>query len=61
MQSGISGLKIYNLNPILRLLNKTRDSKSTSFMNFRKVNNITGWAVFLVALATYMLTREATR
>ena len=28
-------------------------------MNFRKVNNITGWAVFLAALATYMLTREA--
>ncbi|RYY58075.1 MAG: MFS transporter [Chitinophagaceae bacterium] len=28
-------------------------------MNFKKVNNITGWAVFLVALATYMLTREA--
>ncbi|MEI9947169.1 MAG: DUF2723 domain-containing protein [Chitinophagaceae bacterium] len=28
-------------------------------MNFRKVNNLTGWAVFLVALATYTLTREA--
>ena len=28
-------------------------------MNFRKVNNATGWAVFLIALATYMLTREA--
>jgi hypothetical protein len=28
-------------------------------MNFRKVNNITGWAVFLIALATYMFTREA--
>ncbi|HKZ65632.1 MAG TPA: DUF2723 domain-containing protein, partial [Chitinophagaceae bacterium] len=28
-------------------------------MNFRKVNNLTGWAVFLAALATYMLTREA--
>src|SRR5690606_23297980 len=28
-------------------------------MSFRKVNNLTGWAVFLVALATYMLTREA--
>ncbi len=28
-------------------------------MNFRKVNNLTGWAVFLVALATYVLTREA--
>jgi hypothetical protein len=28
-------------------------------MNFRKVNNITGFAVFLVALATYMMTREA--
>jgi hypothetical protein len=28
-------------------------------MNFKKVNNITGWVVFLVALATYMLTREA--
>lgn len=28
-------------------------------MNFKKVNNITGWAVFLVALLTSMLTREA--
>ena len=28
-------------------------------MNFRKVNNLTGWAVFLAALATYILTREA--
>jgi Protein of unknown function (DUF2723) len=28
-------------------------------MNFRKVNNITGWLVFLVALATYFFTREA--
>ncbi|MCR6719019.1 MAG: DUF2723 domain-containing protein [Chitinophagaceae bacterium] len=28
-------------------------------MNFKKVNNLTGWAVFLVSLATYMLTREA--
>lgn len=28
-------------------------------MNFRKVNNITGWLIFLVALATYFLTREA--
>ena len=28
-------------------------------MNFKKVNNITGWAVFLIALATYFLTREA--
>ena len=28
-------------------------------MNFKKVNNLTGWAVFLVALATYVLTREA--
>jgi hypothetical protein len=28
-------------------------------MNFRKVNNLTGWAVFLIAMATYMLTREA--
>jgi Protein of unknown function (DUF2723) len=28
-------------------------------MNFRKINNLTGWAVFLVAMATYMLTREA--
>jgi hypothetical protein len=30
------------------------------FMNFRKVNNITGWVVLLIALATYTLTREAT-
>ncbi len=28
-------------------------------MNFRKVNNITGWAVFFIAFATYFLTREA--
>ncbi|HUM66857.1 MAG TPA: DUF2723 domain-containing protein, partial [Chitinophagaceae bacterium] len=28
-------------------------------MNFKKVNNLTGWAVFLAALATYVLTREA--
>ena len=29
-------------------------------MNFRKVNNITGWIVFLIAAGTYTLTREAT-
>ncbi|MBI1344228.1 MAG: DUF2723 domain-containing protein [Terrimonas sp.] len=29
-------------------------------MNFRKVNNITGWVVFLIAAVTYTLTREAT-
>ncbi len=28
-------------------------------MNFRKVNNGTGWAVFLIALLTYVFTREA--
>ena len=28
-------------------------------MNFRKVNNITGWVVFLIAATTYILTREA--
>jgi len=28
-------------------------------MNFKKVNNITGWAVFFIALAVYFLTREA--
>jgi hypothetical protein len=28
-------------------------------MNFRKVNNLTGWAVFFIALATYFFTREA--
>ncbi|MGN7785552.1 DUF2723 domain-containing protein [Niabella sp. 22666] len=28
-------------------------------MNFKKVNNITGWLVFLVATLTYTLTREA--
>jgi hypothetical protein len=28
-------------------------------MNFKKVNNITGWIVFLIALATYFFTREA--
>jgi Protein O-mannosyl-transferase TMEM260-like len=29
-------------------------------MNFRKVNNITGWIILLIATATYTLTREAT-
>ncbi|MBC7872361.1 MAG: DUF2723 domain-containing protein, partial [Ferruginibacter sp.] len=28
-------------------------------MNFRKVNNITGWAIFFLALIVYFLTREA--
>lgn len=28
-------------------------------MNFRKQNNWTGWIVFFIALATYVLTREA--
>jgi len=28
-------------------------------MSFRRINNITGWLVFLVAFATYFLTREA--
>lgn len=28
-------------------------------MNFKKVNNWTGWVVFLIALVTYVLTREA--
>ena len=28
-------------------------------MNFRKVNNITGWAVFFIAFVTYFVTREA--
>jgi hypothetical protein len=28
-------------------------------MNFRRTNNITGWLVFLIAFATYFLTREA--
>ncbi|MGA1379307.1 MAG: DUF2723 domain-containing protein [Chitinophagaceae bacterium] len=28
-------------------------------MNFRKQNNWTGWVIFLIALATYVLTREA--
>src|SRR6185295_12933578 len=28
-------------------------------MSFRKFNNLTGWAVFFVAFATYFLTREA--
>jgi len=29
-------------------------------MNFRKANNISGWVVFLIAAATYTITREAT-
>ena len=28
-------------------------------MHFRKINNITGWAVFFIAFLTYFLTREA--
>lgn len=28
-------------------------------MTFRKANNVTGWTVFLLALASYVLTREA--
>ncbi len=28
-------------------------------MNFKKVNNITGWLVFAIATLTYTLTREA--
>ena len=28
-------------------------------MSFKKVNNITGWVVFFIAMATYFLTREA--
>jgi hypothetical protein len=28
-------------------------------MNFKKVNNLTGWAVFAIAFFTYFLTREA--
>lgn len=38
---------------------ETTGVKSTFYMNFRKVNNITGWAVFLIAFLTYFLTREA--
>ncbi len=29
-------------------------------MNFRKVNNITGWAIGIIACTTYFLTKEAT-
>ena len=29
-------------------------------MNFRKVNNITGWIILVIACGTYILTREAT-
>ncbi len=28
-------------------------------MNFRRINNLTGWIVFAIALLTYMFTREA--
>jgi hypothetical protein len=28
-------------------------------MNFRKTNNITGWAVFAIAFLVYFFTREA--
>lgn len=30
-----------------------------AFMNFKKVNNITGWVIFILAFLTYYLTREA--
>ena len=29
-------------------------------MNFRKINNITGWVVFAIASLVYILTAEAT-
>ena len=29
-------------------------------MNFKRINNITGWAVFFIACAVYMMTMEAT-
>src|SRR3978361_1059581 len=29
-------------------------------MNFRKINNITGWAICLIACTVYLLTMEAT-
>jgi hypothetical protein len=29
------------------------------FMSFKRINNITGWAVFAIAFLTYFLTREA--
>ena len=48
-----NGLKICILNTIFAL------AKNQPFMNFRKVNNITGLAVFLIACITYFLTREA--
>ena len=28
-------------------------------MQFKKINNLTGWAVFLVAATVYILTAEA--
>ena len=28
--------------------------------NFKQINNITGWAVFLVAAITYLMTMEST-
>src|SRR5688572_13252774 len=47
------------LNIPIFALPATRSGQNQSFMNFRKVNNITGWAVFFIALLTYFLTREA--
>lgn len=44
-------------NPIFAFLQNK--GKTYRIMNFKKVNNLTGWAVFLISLATYMLTREA--
>ncbi|HMR82507.1 MAG TPA: DUF2723 domain-containing protein, partial [Niabella sp.] len=28
-------------------------------MNFKKVNNLTGWVIFAIAALTYTLTKEA--
>jgi hypothetical protein len=37
-----------------------KKEKNQIFMNFRKVNNITGWVVLVIALVTYAITREPT-
>src|SRR4029079_15189567 len=43
---------------VVRASDKTEYNKIC--LNFTKVNNITGWVIFLIATAPYTLTREAT-
>ena len=69
--SGFDVLSIFSncfANGLLNLPSKryfclpqlTAGDQINSFMNFRKVNNITGWVVGVIACAVYFLSREAT-